>query len=357
MKFLFLVQGEGRGHMTQAIALSKILRDNGHEVVHVFIGKNKRREIPSYFFDQIEALVEPLPAPTFILDKQNKALNLLKTIGYNLLNFSIYVQSLKRIHKKVKETNPDAIINFYDILGGFYFMLFKTKKLKHICVGRQFLTCHPDYPFEKNRAVEKYNFLLNNWVTSLRCHKYLALSFRPYSPNKIDILTVTPPLLNIKKGSIFHENFILAYMVNDGYAEDLIAWHKRNKAVKIHCFWDRAEEPTSYSPHENLTFHQIDNTLFKDMLRRCSGYISTAGFESICEAMYLQKPVQMIPVERQYEQSCNAIDGEISGAGFKSSTFDVSKLLAYIPKYQPDPNFENWLKKADAVFLKELTDL
>ena len=32
MKFLFIVQGEGRGHLTQAITLEEILRRNGHEV-------------------------------------------------------------------------------------------------------------------------------------------------------------------------------------------------------------------------------------------------------------------------------------------------------------------------------------
>ena len=35
MKILFIVQGEGRGHLTQAISMEKLLRSNGHEVVEV----------------------------------------------------------------------------------------------------------------------------------------------------------------------------------------------------------------------------------------------------------------------------------------------------------------------------------
>ena len=35
MKFLFIVQGEGRGHFTQAITLEDMLLRNGHEVVEV----------------------------------------------------------------------------------------------------------------------------------------------------------------------------------------------------------------------------------------------------------------------------------------------------------------------------------
>ncbi len=43
MKFLFIVQGEGRGHLTQAITLEEILRRNGHEVVEVLVGKSYSR--------------------------------------------------------------------------------------------------------------------------------------------------------------------------------------------------------------------------------------------------------------------------------------------------------------------------
>lgn len=43
MKALFIVQGEGRGHLTQAISLEKLLRDNGHEVVEILVGKSETR--------------------------------------------------------------------------------------------------------------------------------------------------------------------------------------------------------------------------------------------------------------------------------------------------------------------------
>lgn len=35
MRFLFIVQGEGRGHLTQALTLEDMLRRNGHEVVEL----------------------------------------------------------------------------------------------------------------------------------------------------------------------------------------------------------------------------------------------------------------------------------------------------------------------------------
>ena len=358
MKYLFLVQGEGRGHMTQAIVLSKILISNGHEVVYTFIGQSERRVIPNYFLDQFDSKVESIRSPNFILDKDNKSLNIKKSITYNSRFLGTYKKSLERINQKVKKNKPNAIVNFYDFLGGLYCRFYNPRNVKHICIGRQFLTNHPDFPFEHGRTVEKNLYLLNNKITSQNCDKFLALSFRPYDPIKFNKTVVVPPLLKeeIKDVTVAHEDFILGYMVNDGYAEEIISWHEHNKNLKIHCFWDRDNMPEEYIPHDNLTFHLINNDLFNDLMKRCKGYISTAGFESICEAMYLQKPVLMVPVKGQYEQACNAIDGEISGAGIRGSSFDISLLMNFLPDYEPNNTFHRWVKKTESIFLEELTN-
>jgi uncharacterized protein (TIGR00661 family) len=359
MKYLFLVQGEGRGHMTQAIVLSEILTRNGHEVVYTFVGQSSRREIPNYFFERMHSEVEGLQSPNFVLDKANKSLRLWKSIIYNAGLLPTFRKSLKRIHEKILETRPDVLINFYDFLGGFYFRFYYPTSIKHVCVGRQFLTHHPDYPFAPGQFFEKKLFLLNNAVTGQRCAKFLALSFRDYDPPKVKNMVVMPPLLKaeIKKATTAHEDFILGYMVNDGYAEELINWHLNYKSITIHCFWDRRDMPKSHSPHACLTFHQLDNVLFNDMMRRCKGFITTAGFESICEAMYLQKPVLMIPVASQYEQACNAIDAVNSGAGVQSDTFNVSILLEFMEHFRPNANFRQWAAKTEIRFLEELTNL
>jgi UDP:flavonoid glycosyltransferase YjiC (YdhE family) len=40
MKVLFVIQGEGRGHLTQALSLKQMLHNEGHEVVGVLVGKS-----------------------------------------------------------------------------------------------------------------------------------------------------------------------------------------------------------------------------------------------------------------------------------------------------------------------------
>lgn len=57
MRFIFTIQGEGRGHFTQAITLEQILRQQGDEVIAILVGKSSRREIPSFFTTKVKAPV------------------------------------------------------------------------------------------------------------------------------------------------------------------------------------------------------------------------------------------------------------------------------------------------------------
>lgn len=48
MKYLFIIQGEGRGHLTQAITLERLLVQNGHSVVGMLVGKSPSRQLPDF---------------------------------------------------------------------------------------------------------------------------------------------------------------------------------------------------------------------------------------------------------------------------------------------------------------------
>ena len=60
MRVLFVVQGEGRGHLTQAISMEKLLRGNGHEVVEVLVGKSESRRLPGFFIRSIQAPIKQI---------------------------------------------------------------------------------------------------------------------------------------------------------------------------------------------------------------------------------------------------------------------------------------------------------
>ena len=66
MKYLFIVQGEGRGHLTQAITMEKMLLRHGHKVVGIMVGRNSDRGLPSFFEKQVKAPVTCFETVTFV---------------------------------------------------------------------------------------------------------------------------------------------------------------------------------------------------------------------------------------------------------------------------------------------------
>ena len=104
MKVIFVIQGEGRGHLTQALALGQMLRHEGHEVVKVLVGKSKNRVIPAFFQNQIGCGIEQFYSPNFRPSKDNRRFNLLRSIAYNVALVPSYVASISMMHRVIKES-------------------------------------------------------------------------------------------------------------------------------------------------------------------------------------------------------------------------------------------------------------
>ena len=105
---------------------------------------------------------------------------------------------------------------------------------------------------------------------------------------------------------------------------------------------------------ETLRFYQIDDIKFLNGMAGCRAYASTAGFESICEAMYLGKPVLMVPAH--IEQDCNAYDAMRAGAGIISDSFDLESLLRFAGRYTPNRNFTSWVRSCERRIIFELEE-
>ena len=134
MKFLFIVQGEGRGHLTQAITLEEMLLRNGHEVVEVLVGESSSRILPGFFNRNIQAPVKRFISPNFLPAADNKRANLKKSFIYNLLRIPEYFRSMCYINQRIKDTGAEVVINFYELLTGLTYTLFRPS-VPYVCVG------------------------------------------------------------------------------------------------------------------------------------------------------------------------------------------------------------------------------
>ena len=78
MKILFIIQGEGRGHLTQALSLRQKLMAEGHEIVGVLVGKSPARRLPDFFLNKIQSPVYPFESPNFLPTAKNKQVSLMR---------------------------------------------------------------------------------------------------------------------------------------------------------------------------------------------------------------------------------------------------------------------------------------
>ena len=358
LRILFTVQGEGRGHLTQAIALAGMLRRNGHEVVEVLVGKSHSRELPDFFYRKIQAPVVIYDAPSLIFKKNKKQIDKTKTLFHNIQfkKLMYYGDSIALINSHIKDVRPDILVNFYEILPGFAQLRYRIDT-PFVNIGHQYLLKHTDYMHGKGESQSHTLLRLHATLNSIGATKTLALSFYPMKSFPREHITVVPPLLRkeVLKLKPTAGDYILGYMLNQGYENEVRAWHRKHPEVKLHFFWDKKDAPETLVVDDNFTLHRINDELFLKYMAGCKGYITTAGFESVCEAMYLNKPVMMIPAH--IEQEINAADAESVGGGIVSESFDLSRLMAYIEEKQTHPedcSFQEWVRSAEEMFINQL---
>ncbi|MDR0757874.1 MAG: hypothetical protein LBF85_08520 [Tannerella sp.] len=357
-KFMFIVQGEGRGHLTQAISLADMLRRNGHEVVAALIGKGCSREVPAFFTKKMNTPVLAYEAPSFVFKKDKKHIDVVKTVIYNInpQKLKKYGDSIELIHRQIKKYRPDVVVNFYEVLPGFAQLYFRHD-IPFVNIGHQYMIRHPDYLQGKGDPQNLMLLRLHSILTSMGATKIFALSFYPMKNCPHERITVVPPLLRreVLELKPVNGDYILGYMLNQGYENEVHAWHRKHPEVKLHFFWDREGAPDTLQVDETFTLHTISDEQFLKYMAGCRGYITTAGFESVCEALYLDKPVMMIPAH--IEQEVNAADALSIDGGTVDSKFDLSKLLAYMEterKFDAGA-FREWVRSAEKTFIGQLT--
>ena len=143
------------------------------------------------------------------------------------------------------------------------------------------------------------------------------------------------------------------YLVNHGYSDELRAWHRAHPDVALHCFYDRPGAPDDETVDATLTFHRLDGSKFLRYMAGCRALVSTAGFESICEAAWLGKPVLVVPVQNHAEQMLNALDVVGAGFGVADTTFRLDRL-ADLPAWLDNDAFRAWVNRSEEALLRAL---
>jgi uncharacterized protein (TIGR00661 family) len=348
LKVLFTIQGDGRGHLTQALAVQRILLNAGHSIPAILVGRQPDQEMPDFYARIAAAPIARYDSFAPITDKTNTRIHPFATLRYNVANVRRYWRSIGIIRSAILQHRPDVVLNFFEPLVGLCY-LFHRPAVPLACVANQYLLLHPDYDFPPGKRIDRWLVQFWSRVTSIGARRRLVLSLKPMS-NCPSGMAIIPPLLrpevlacDLKR----NEQFLLIYLLKAGFRDEIIAWHQKHPGVELHCFTDVPQETDAVPFDSTLTFHRIGDQKFLDLMARCRAIVATGGYQTICEAMYLGKPILIVPVGNHYEQECNAHEGEMIGAGQGAGHFDLDRFMDYLPSHAADPaSFRAWVAAA-----------
>ena len=192
-------------------------------------------------------------------------------------------------------------------------------------------------------------FKFFNSLTAPRHAIKIALSFTAEKDLPEKNLFIVPPLI---RSSIVNRkpeisDYILVYLLNGGYRKKIIDWSLANPKVNIEAFTN-SSETEAYRPDSHLKWHMLSGQKFIDRLAACQAYVSTAGFDSIAEAAFLEKNILMVPTKNHFEQKCNAIDARRAGLAVSADDFDLS-LVTNNKKTHSDRSiktYKEWVERS-----------
>lgn len=345
-----IIQGEGRGHFSQALTAMSIMKKSDIEVARVYIGKSFFRKTPSYFYQSLDVPQVSFFSPNFLPSPDKKGIQVFFSLFLNLILAPVYLVEITRIGWLMISDKSSLLLNFYDPIGGLACKYWKNRA-KKIVLSHHFYLSHPDF-FHPHGFGSSYSWLMwMNRIMSKTADKHLALSFRPgKSFGKLELI---PPLIGerIKKKECHPGERDLCYFLNPGFDEEIIEYYRHRPLLKADIFTDTdigKEIP------DNVKIYPTSRENFLDAMTQCKRIICTAGFDTVAEAFYLGIPVFLIPSSNHYEQYCNALDASRTGMAFQlESLTDLDEL-----QFEPLKNttYRNWADKAEEIFLEGIRE-
>ena len=80
------------------------------------------------------------------------------------------------------------------------------------------------------------------------------------------------------------------------------------------------------------TFRPFCSNTFLQDLAGCAGVISSAGHSLVCEALFFEKPMLLVPIAAQYEQLLNAHHVANIGAGMAVTRLTAGAINDFVDR-------------------------
>lgn len=348
-RMIFIVQGEGRGHLSQSVALKEYLDEAGHSLEAVYVGSNPSRKIPDYYRDIFKGKLRSFSSPWFLRTPNKKGIYVGRTLLYNLIRGPLYLKEVRRIRKEISTLRPDVIFNFYDVLGALA-MRRLSPDIRRIGIGHHFFLHLDGYRCEGGKHFHRMLLKFHTELIIKSCDQVLALSYRDQKGK--GKIAVIPPLVRKQFREAGYEDgsAYLVYLLNEGFIMDIISLSRAYPGLQFDVFSDL---PPDTPVPEGISLFRVNDREFSEKMKCCKGVITTAGFDTAAEAACMGVALAVFPVENHFEQVCNSRDVERSGLGIVLKNYSMENLA--LMKKIDHLAYRKWVDSAARQILMHLS--
>ena len=326
-KIIYALSGQGRGHTSRVIAISEGLRQEGHEVL--FCCGGTAREVLEGRGEQV------LPVPALRQAMRNNRLRLGQTLRKNWQTVLSGPRIVNRLADTFQSHHPDLLITDFEA--------FSPRAARRIGL--------PVLSFNHQQVVTetKYDLPVRYWFHAALTraviniiapshpeHTLLSSFFFPplKAPSRA---TLIPPIIrpDVRQATPRSGDHVLVYYNQAGGAQEMLHTLRQVDASFIIYNFDPPADPARYP---NMTFKPSSLDGFLEDLVCSRAVICTAGFTLISEALYLGKPLLVVPNQGVFEQTLNALALCQEGLGHAilnrpPTCKDIEHFLAEAPSY------------------------
>jgi len=286
MNILYGVCGEGMGHASIASEVIPYLERRGHKIKIFTFGKGESLLRGKDIFS-VEGL---------LISYEHGRVSHLKTAYSNMRNFPKNVLKIGKIQKVIEEFKPELCVSDNEPIVA-QIAYWKKIPLISFSALNTFVFCDVKKPLAKKSSALLAKAIIRSIVP--KADERIALSFFNETFEKKGV-TFTSPVIRtaIRKLKPRKKEFVIAYLAKShDYLVKIL--EKIDESFVVYGMDNPRKK-------ENIVFKSTPETFAQD-LNKCKAIISNSGFSVISEAIYLKKPIFMIPIGGQYEQFYNCL--------------------------------------------------
>ncbi len=321
MNILYGVVGEGMGHAMRSRVVLQRLVELGHDVE--IMASGRATDYLAKRFDGVNRI-----HGLHMIAEENRV-RLGKTLLSNALSGAAGVpKNIAAYFSIVREFEPKLVISDFE---SWTYLFAKTHRLPVVSIDNMQVLNRCVHEKEIIDADAPAFHAARTFVKGKLpfCDEYFITTFfRP--PIRKPNTTLVAPILRpeILSANVRTGSHLLVYQTSEGHDSLADTLAKTGIECRIYGMRRAIQEEQREG---NLRYMPFSEDVFIDDLASSRAVIAGGGFTLMGEAVYMRKPMLSVPMERQFEQTLNAMYLQKLGYGaFAANLEDPSVVTRFL---------------------------